>query len=106
MNVWKLLHPKMTEAHLGYLPRLINETFPGKVAQQLAKNYAHGGGYIPFGRGQWEMDPKDHSLKYPGDPRLKPIASTKIRDEELYFYNHALLAIVQPDGDFVVVRVD
>jgi hypothetical protein len=42
----------------------------------------------------------------PGDPPLLPIAVTMLRDEEIRFYDHSWLAIVQPDGSLEVARVD
>lgn len=105
-NVWIMLHPQATPEHLGFLPEIISERYSGTVAEQLKTNYAHGGGYSPFGKKAWKFDPNDQSLKYPGDPRLRPIASTKIREEQIYFYDSAIMAIVQPDGEFDVVRVD
>lgn len=106
LNVWNLLDPRTTAEHLGYLPYLIGTQFPGTVAEQLRENYAHGGGYMPFGGDKWKLDPKTHVLTYPEDDPFEPLAMTKIRDETLYFYNYAILAIVQPDGSFVVTRVD
>lgn len=105
-SIWTLLNPRMTIDQLGYLPMLIGPKFPGTVAEQLRDNYAHGGGYDPFGENLWKLDPKTHVLSYPDDPQFHPLATTKVRDETLYFYNHAILAIVQPDGSFAVTRVD
>ena len=49
----------------------------------------------------------DRSLKYPGDPPLKPIAAvSRLRDEVILFYPHDWLCVVQPDGSFEVSRVD
>jgi hypothetical protein len=106
MNVWNFLDDRATLEMLGYLPQLIGTQFSGTVAEQLNENYAHGGGYHPFGEGQWRMNPATHILQYPGDPPFRPLAMTKIREETVYFYNSALLAIVQPDGKFAITRVD
>ena len=48
----------------------------------------------------------DGSLTYPGDPPLKPIAMTQLRDEVILFYEYDWLCVIQPDGAFEVSRVD
>lgn len=106
VNNWKLLHPKATASHLGLLPNIIGERFGGTVAEQVARGYAHGGGYSPFREGKWQFTAADNCLKYPGDAKMKPIASIKVLEEMVYLYDHAIVAIVQADGTFAVIRMD
>jgi hypothetical protein len=105
-NIWTLLHPHATVEHLGYLPQIINACYAGTVREQITQNYAHGSGYSPFGKDKWKYNQAAQTLNYPGDPELKPIASTMIGDEKVLMYNHAIVAIIQKDGSFDVVRMD
>lgn len=57
---------------------------------------------------KWKFDPTDNSLKYPGDPRMKPMAEAHLplTSERIYVYAHAWVCIVQADGTFTVDRRD
>ena len=90
---------------LGYLPMIVMPD-GGKISDQNAMNYAHGGGYSPFGGEKWTFDPVAKTLKFPGDPLFRPIASLDVGEETLYFYQSAVCAIVQKDGTFDVIRTD
>lgn len=94
---------------LGYLPEMISEDDPRPVKDQLNERYAHGGGYDPLPG--WVYDPKSHSIKYPGDPALRPLATGLLHggmesEELLFFYESDWLCIVQKDGSYAVTRVD
>lgn len=91
---------------LGYLPTLLSVDDPRPLKEQISTNYAHGGGYSPFGDGKWTYDADKHTLHYPEDPPLWPIAQLDVRDETMYVYRHAICCIVQKDGTFVVIRMD
>ena len=41
-----------------------------------------------------------------GEPTLLPRAATALRNESIFFYPHAWVAIVQEDGAFEVCRMD
>lgn len=99
-----LLHPRMTQAHLGLLPSFLSLSDPRPTREQIDTNYAHGGGWFPM-RG-FKYNPAKRTLKYPGDPILKPLAEAKLREEIILFYENAILPAVQPDGSFEVSRVD
>lgn len=103
-TTWTMLHPKMTRAHLGYLPGFLSEADPRPAKEQIDENYAHGGGWRPFG--SWKLDPRTLTLRYPGDPPMRPLAVTRLHNEHIYFYEHAMLLILQADGSFEVARVD
>jgi hypothetical protein len=99
--IWNLLHPAMTPEHLGLLPSMLSEVDPRPAREQFDERYICG--WDPFPGFTLE---KDNSLTYPGDPRLKPLASAMLRDELIVFYQHAWVAIVQPDRSFEVCRMD
>lgn len=100
---WEMLHPKMTMDHLGFLPGFLSEHDPRPAREQINANYAHGGGWSPLPG--WTKV-REYCIKYPGDPMLRPLAKTKLRDEVIVFYDHEILAIFQPDGSFEASRVD
>lgn len=104
--LWTMLHPKVTPEHLGFLPSFLSEDDPRPAREQIDTGYAHGGGWRPFGQDRWTLDPGTTVLRYPGDPPMRPLATTSLRKERLYFYDHAVLMILQPDGAFEVGRVD
>jgi hypothetical protein len=105
MMVWELLHPNMTPEHLGFIPFWIREDDPDPAWKQIDKNYGHGGGWR-HGNMNFRMRYKSHALHYPGDPDLYPLAQAKLRDELIVFYDHAIVAIIQPDRSFEVARID
>ena len=45
-------------------------------------------------------------LVYPGDPPLRPIGYTTLRDEVVVFYPYAFVMVKQPDGTFEAARMD
>lgn len=105
MIVWQLLHPKMTVEHLGLIPMWISDEDSDPAWKQIDKNYQHGGGWRS-GSMNFAMDQKTHALRYAGDPDLRPLAKARLRDEWIYFYDHAIVAITQKDGSFEVSRID
>jgi hypothetical protein len=100
---WELLHPRMTDQHLGYLAWMLNDENPAKAVVQLDQGYRHGGGWHPF-NGHTLND--DNSLSYPGDPDMRPVAQAKLRDELILLYPHDWVAVIQPDRSFEVCRMD
>jgi hypothetical protein len=100
---WTMLHPKMTMAHLGLLPSFLSEANPARAKDQIHSAYAHGGGWNSF-KG-FTLN-EDFVLVYPGDPPMKPLAETYLRDEHILFYKYAWVVIVQPDGTWEVARID
>lgn len=100
---WKLLHPRVTMAHLGLLPAFLSESSPDRAAAQLHRHYSFGGGWLPI-KG-FKLRDNNHLL-YPGDPPLRPIAETKCRDETVCVYECSFVAVIQPDRSFEVARMD
>jgi hypothetical protein len=100
---WRMLHPRMTEEHLGLLPAMLDTLDPASAREQLHRGYSHGGGWRPF-KGCKLND--DNSLSYPGDPDTMPMAQAQLGDELIVFYQHAWVAVIQPDRSYEVCRMD
>jgi len=94
----------MTPEHLGLIPWMLDDHDKRPAREQFDEHYAHGGGWQPV-PGFKMLE--DHWLKYPGDPEpLVPRATCNLRTELIVFYDHAFVAIIQPDGAFEVARMD
>lgn len=101
---FELLHPQMTHEHLGFLPHFLDEANPAPAREQLDSNYRHGGGWRPFAG--FDMDSETYAISYPGDPSFSPLARAKLHDETILFYESSWVAIIQPDGQFEIARMD
>jgi hypothetical protein len=97
-----LFHPDALEA-VGILPHWLDEDDPRPAREQLDQNYRHGGGWQPFIGFKLQ---KDGSLKYPGDPAMKPLAMMKLHDEVIMVFPHAWVMILQKNGSFEICRMD
>ena len=104
MMTWVKIDPRITPEHLGFLPSFLDEDDPRPAREQIDANYQHGGGWNPFDGFSFHRERL--SLTYPGDPPVKPLAMTKLRDEVIIFYDYSWLLILQPDGTWEVSRVD
>lgn len=102
--MWELLHPDMTPEHLGFLPFIIDASDPRPVEAQVEERYQHGGGWRP--NCKWAMDPNTKAITFLGDKPLQPLARIQVNGETVYVYDHAYVAIVQPDGSYEVGRMD
>lgn len=100
MLIWAKKHPKVTFEMLGYIPEFLSDNAPASAKDQIARNYC--GGWNAF-KG-FEMH--DNGLKYPGDPLMRLLFETKLRDEVIRFYEASWLAIIQPDGSHEIARLD
>lgn len=89
---------------LGFIPDFFSEFDDRPAAVQLNENYQHGGGWRP--QAKFKLHQQSKALEYPGDPPMRPIAWTALRDEYIFLYPHAYVAIVQADGSFEAGRVD
>lgn len=99
---WKMLHPRMTMEHLGFIPYWLDDSNPKRAAEQLNDGYQFGG-WEPF-KGFTLRD--DNALTYPGDPPQMPLAEARLRDELIVFYPHSWVAVIQKDRSFEVCRMD
>ena len=95
----------LTKGHgideLGFLPDFLNEEDPRSASAQFDANYV--GGWNPFPG--FTMT-EDGALQYPEDPPMVPIGCTTLRNETIFFYPYAFVAVKQPDGTFEVARMD
>ena len=98
----KFLHPRASWDHVGEIPNWLSEANPKTATQQLHEGYYYGG-WQPFNGFKLNSD---NSLSYPGDPPQKPIAEMRLRDELILVYEHAWVAVIQPDRSFEVCRMD
>lgn len=101
MIQFTLLHPAMTQEHLGYIPQFLDIQDPRSAKEQINENYVSGwNNFTGF------KMVEGNGLSYPGDPTYRPLAVATLREEKIYFYDHAWVAIVQPDGSFETARLD
>lgn len=90
---------------VGLIPLFLDEGNPASAREQFNKSYAHGGGWNAMPG--WMMAPDNSGrIQYPGEPVMSPVATAKLRDEKIFIYRHAWVAILQPDNAFEVARVD
>lgn len=100
--IWTLLHPRMTYAGLGLLPEFLSEADPRPAREQFNEGYRHGGGWRPMSG----FRRVGGTLLYPGDPPLRPLARTQLRDELIVLHEYEIVCVVQPDGTFEACRMD
>ena len=105
MNVWTT-YRGWRLGDLGLLPAIVNSIDSRPVAEQVADKYRHGGGWSPFKGFKLAGAGGGRTLRYPEDPPLHMVASTRIRDEEVLLFEGDWLCVVQPDGTFAVSRID
>lgn len=91
---------------LGYLPDFLDDDDPRPAREQFNTAYAHGGGWNPRTTEEGTLDIATGVYTYPDDPPQTPIGMTRLRDEMILVYPHAVVAIVQADGTFEMARMD
>ena len=87
---------------IGDIKFFASEGIDIPLKEQFDKNYSFGGGWNPMEG----FTMKDTCLIYPNDPPLKPIAKASFRNQTIYVYNYAWVAIVEKDGSFEASRMD
>lgn len=87
---------------VGFIPEFLSEADPRPANEQIDENYI--GGWSAF-KG-FKLAHKDHSLAYPGDPKILPYAEARLRDELILVYPGAWVAVVQPNGNYEIARLD
>lgn len=106
----------VNEAAAGLLPHFFSEHDPRPAKDQIAENYAHGGGWRPIHGFRMTGDPKNPEtlrLSYPGDPPFKAVAWTVLPASEKHdaeiivlFHPADVVAVIQENGDYAVTRMD
>jgi hypothetical protein len=87
---------------LGFLPDFLDEDDPRRAKEQLDANYSSG--WHPFK--DFTFDREKMELKHPGDPPLKAVAFTFLRDEIIMVFPYSWVLILQMDDTFEVARMD
>ena len=92
------------EETLGFIPSFLVESDPRPARIQINERYAHGGGWHPIEG--FDLDTEKMTLSYEGDPPLRLVAASNLRDELILVYQYAWVVIVGPDGTYEVSRCD
>ena len=99
------IHPQANREMLGLIPNFLSPDDSRPAAEQFDANYQHGGGWRPY-VGFAMLANGNLKSKYPEDPDTRLLAEIKLREELIRIYEHAWVAVVQPDGTFTVARMD
>ena len=89
--------------YVGFIPTFLDLNDPRPAAIQFQERYEYGGWRNQEGFTAIDGTP---TLKYPGDPPMKPIAVMRLHDEVIFVYLHGYVAIFQEDGSFEACRMD
>lgn len=98
-------HPDAFEL-LGAIPSFLNVEDPRSAAEQFNENYAFGGGWRPMDGWKTFYNADRLAIQYPDDPPYRPVAKLTLRDETIWVYPRAWVAIEQPDGSVEISRMD
>jgi hypothetical protein len=106
--VWMFLHDRATPEHLGFIPEFLSNDDPRPAVEQIHERYAHGGGWTPFKGFEFHAD---KSLRYPGDPTMRPLAVGFLRpgtstEESIYVYESGWTLVERLDGTWEIARLD
>jgi hypothetical protein len=101
MMTYIALDSRFHPDQLGFLPGYISDDDPRSAREQLDAHQP--GGWMPMQ--DWQLTNR-LGIVFPGDPPLRPLAFTRLRDEMIVFYQHAQVMILRADGTFEVARCD
>lgn len=92
-----------------FLQMILIDADQRPAKQQINERYRHGGGWHAM-KG-WKLHLDKHNLEltsitYPGDPPQYPLASAMLNAELVILFPHDFLAVVQPNGNFEISRID
>jgi hypothetical protein len=105
--IWRVKDDYGVEA-LGILPQFLRYADPHPAREQIHEAYAHGGGWNAF-EGftlNTHFPLESWALSYPGDPDMRLIAYTRLRDEIIALFQYSWVAIVARDGTYEIARID
>jgi hypothetical protein len=92
---------------VGYTPEFLSEEDERDAVTQLNENYEHGGGWRQFDGFSLAYSLEGNpELHYDDDPITEAVAQWELRDEKIVLFDHAWVAVIQPDGSFRVARMD
>lgn len=105
--IWKL-HPQLSPEALGLLPEFLTHADDRPARTQLHEAYAHGGGWHRFEGFTLNASepPEAWKLAYPGDPAMRLIGYTRLRDETIALFESSWVAVVAADGTYEIARMD
>jgi hypothetical protein len=86
---------------LGHIPGFLDPYDDRPAIEQFNENYQ--GGWDPM-EGFTLID--GHSLKYPGDPVMNPIALVDFHTDIVLVYPMGWVCVLHPDRTFEVARLD
>jgi hypothetical protein len=101
--LWVFTDPRLDLDILGFIPTFFDLDDPRSAREQIDVNYAHGGGWHPFSGFKLLAN---GDLHFPEDPPTKLLATSRFRDEKIFFYEHGWLRVEQPDGTWEISRID
>lgn len=106
----EILHPHGFD-FVGFIPTFLEDDDPRPAAEQFNERYAFGGGWRPMNG--WKTEKVRRigqnevlDIRYPGDPPYAPVARLRLRDETIWVYRDAWVAIEQVDGSVEIARMD
>lgn len=91
---------------VGITPQFLSENDPADAVTQLNEGYRHGGGWHDFNGFELVEVDGIPELHYPDDPPTRAFAFWQLRDEKIVLFEHAWVAVIQPDQNFRVARMD
>ncbi len=105
------LHNGCTREHLGFIPEILADADDGISARdRINGNYAHGGGWSPFGSTNWKrtIDTEPNmELIYDGDERYKILATITLdTGETCRFFECQWMMLEVIGGGFEISRMD
>ena len=93
---------------VAFLQDIFRGDDPRPAVEQANDRYAHGGGWRPFAG--FEMTGADTTggaaIHYPGDPAMRELSRCTLNTETLILFEYGWVAVLQPDGSFVIARMD
>lgn len=90
----------------GLIPEFLSEHDPRPAREQIHENYAHGGGWNSFHGFELRQHDGRYAIYYPGDPAMREVSRTSLRDELIVLFQYAWLAVIQPNGTYEIARID
>ena len=104
------LHPHGPDL-VGLIPTFLSERDPRGAAEQFNERYAFGGGWRPMDGWKTERvrrigQDEVLDIRYPGDPPYAPVAKIAFRDETIWVYQYAWVAIEAASGSVEISRMD
>ena len=100
---WHSQHERSHPDQLGFIPDFLSAYDSKPAIEQFAENYC--GGWMDF-KG-FTYDEQTGALKYPEDPDTALLYAAHLPNGEVVrIYQHAWVAVFQPDGSFRVARLD